>query len=112
MSRSEDVFKQLEASWDTSEQAVADTTPATLYKPEDDNVQNASYEEFETPFKCTVLYNYTVNIVVKNSSSLSPQRMHEKSNVFFTHLYILNCTSKLILQGKSRINIFYTFKMK
>ncbi|XP_065205043.1 protein nervous wreck isoform X2 [Planococcus citri] len=60
LSRSEDVFKQLEASWDTNDSTSAGDTPAaTIYKPEDENLQNTSYEEFETPFKCTVLYNYT-----------------------------------------------------
>lgn len=63
---SEDVFKQLEASWDTNEERSAAVLPeasaSNIYKPDaDDNLPiNASYEEFESPFKCVVLYNYTV----------------------------------------------------
>ncbi len=62
---SEDVFKQFEDSWGTDEQATSTTvlpessTP-NIYRPEEDNVPNTSYDEFETPFKCVVLYNYTV----------------------------------------------------
>lgn len=62
VSRSEDVFKQLEASWDTSDHGAAnvtETATATIYKP-DETLQDTSYEEFDTPFRCTVLYNYTV----------------------------------------------------
>lgn len=63
--QSEDVFKQLEANWDTAEEPAVSATMLpelssdNIYRPEDDIIPNISYDEFDTPFKCVVLYNYT-----------------------------------------------------
>ena len=60
----------MEASWDTDDQSGSPVPESSsldtgIYRPEDDNIANVSYEEFETPVKCQVLYNYTVYKLLK-----------------------------------------------
>lgn len=60
-----DVFRQFDASWDTDDRSgspIPESSSLGIYRPEEDGAANASYEEFETPVKCIVLYNYTVRI--------------------------------------------------